>query len=235
MISKRYELLKRKRVLYVEDDITLQKNIIETLGHFFEKILVASDGDDAYSIYIENQNKIDLIITDINMPNTDGITLSKMIREFDKKIPIVIISAYTNTDYLLDSIDLNIIKYITKPFTTKKIIELMDKLIEYFGIDGHILISDNIELDYELGELIVDHKRISLTRKEKIFLKLLSENSIVTYDVMYEQMWDFDKSPSADAVKSFIRKLKRKIPYDIIKNKHSVGYYLDIKSISTHS
>ncbi len=130
MINKRYGLLKRKVILYVEDDITLQHNIVETLGHFFGKILVASDGDDAYTLYIENQNRIDLIITDINMPNTDGITLSKMVREFDRKIPIVIISAYTNTDYLLDSIDLNIVKYITKPFTTKKIIELMDKLVE---------------------------------------------------------------------------------------------------------
>ncbi len=45
---------------------------------------------------------------------------------------------------------------------------------------------------------------------------------------MYENMWDFDKAPSSDAVKSFIRKLKRKIPHDIIKNKHSVGYYLDL-------
>jgi len=228
MIKKRYELLKKKRVLYVEDDITLQKNIVETLSHFFEKVLIASDGDDAYSIYIENQNRIDLIITDINMPNTDGITLSKMIRKFDRKIPIIIISAYTNTDYLLDSIDLNIIKYITKPFTTKKIIELMDKLVEYFKIEGHILISDNIELDYEKGELIVDSNRVSLTKKEKIFLKLLSENSIVTYDMMYENMWDFDKAPSSDAVKSFIRKLKRKIPCDIIKNRHSVGYYLEV-------
>jgi len=225
---KKYELLKRKNVLYVEDDVTLQKNIIETLNHFFGKIFVASNGDDAYNIYIENQNRIDLIITDINMPNTDGITLSKMIREFDKKIPIVIISAYTNTDYLLDSIDLNIIKYITKPFTTKKIMELMDKLLEYFKIDGHIVISDNIELDYELGELNIDNKRVPLTKKEKIFLKLLSQNSIVTYDMMYEHMWDFDKAPSSDAVKSFIRKLKRKLPIEIIKNKHSIGYYLEI-------
>jgi len=94
-----------------------------------------------------------LIITDINMPNTDGITLSKMVREFDRKIPIVIISAYTNTDYLLDSIDLNIVKYITKPFTTKKIIELMDKLVDHFNIDGKILLTSNIELDYERGEI----------------------------------------------------------------------------------
>ncbi len=229
MINKKYELLKDKTVLYVEDDLTLQRNIVETLGHFFKKVLIASDGDEAYSLYIENQNRIDLIITDINMPNTDGITFAKSIREFDKKLPIIIISAYTNTDYLLDSIDLNIIKYITKPFTTKKIITLLDKLLDYFELNNFIIVDKDIKLNYNNKELIVNEDRIKLTHKETIFMKLLAQNSIVTYEMMYEYMWDYDKAPSADAIKSFIRKFKKKLPYDMIKNQHSVGYYLDIK------
>ena len=228
MINKKYELLKDKTVLYVEDDLTLQKNIVETLGHFFKKILIASDGDEAYTLYIENQNKIDLIITDINMPNTDGITFARSIREFDKKLPIIIISAYTDTDYLLDSIDLNIIKYITKPFTTKKIVALLDKLLDYFELNNFILIDKDIKLDCNNRELIIDDNKIKLTKKETIFMKLLAQNNIVTYEMMYEYMWDYDKAPSADAIKSFIRKLKKKLPFDMIKNQHSVGYYLNI-------
>ena len=230
-MNKKYELLKNKTVLYVEDDLTLQKNIVETLGHFFDKVLIASDGDDAYNIYIQNQNRIDLIITDINMPKTDGITLSKLIREYDKNLPIIIISAYTDTDYLLDSIDLNIVKYITKPFTTKKIINLLDKLLEYFKLNNYIIINNNIKINYESGELIIDNKNIKLTNREKIFLKLLAENTIVTYNMMYDYMWDVDKSPSSDAIKSFIKKLKRKLTEDLIKNQHSIGYYLDNKPI----
>ncbi len=228
MINEKYKLLKNKTVLYVEDDLTLQKNIVETLSHFFGKVLMASDGDDAYDIYIENQNRIDLIITDINMPNTDGIAFSKSIREYDKNLPIIIISAYTDTDYLLDSIDLNIVKYITKPFTTKKIINLLDKLLEYFELNNNIVIGKDIKLNYESGELILSNQKIKLTKKETIFMKLLAENSIVTYDMMYEYMWDYDKSPSADAIKSFIRKFKKKLSFNLVKNKHSVGYYLDI-------
>ena len=228
MINKKYELLKDKTVLYVEDDLTLQKNIVETLGHFFKKILIASDGDEAYSLYIENQNRIDLIITDINMPNTDGITFARSIREFDKKLPIIIISAYTDTDYLLDSIDLNIIKYITKPFTTKKIVALLDKLLDYFELNNFIVIDKDIKLDCNNRELIIDDNKIKLTKKETIFMKLLAQNNIVTYEMMYEYMWDYDKAPSSDAIKSFIRKLKKKLPRDMIKNQHSVGYYLNI-------
>jgi DNA-binding response OmpR family regulator len=228
-MNEKYKLLKSKTVLYVEDDITLQKNIVDTLSHFFGKVLMASDGDDGYSIYIENQNRIDLIITDINMPNTDGISFSKAIREYDKNLPIIIISAYTNTDYLLDSIDLNIIKYITKPFTTKKIIALLDRLLEYFELHAHIIIDENTKLDYESGELILTNRKIKLTKKETVFMKLLAENSIVTYDMMYEYMWDYDKSPSSDAIKSFIRKFKKKLPPNLtIRNQHSVGYYLEV-------
>ena len=226
MINKKYKLLKNKTVLYVEDDINLQKNIVEVLSNFFDTLLVASDGDEAYDIYIEKQNKIDIIITDINMPHTDGITLSKYIRKYDKNLPIVIVSAYTNTDYLLDSIDLNIITYITKPLTTKKVLNLLDKFLDYFKCSSHIVINNSLKFDYNSGTLSIDNNIIQLTKKETKFFKLLSENSIVTYDMMYEYMWDFDKAPSQDAVKSFMRKLKKKLPANLCHNKKGVGYYL---------
>ncbi len=227
MINKKYELLKTKNILYVEDDLTLQKNIVDTLKNFFNTVLIASDGDEAYSIYIENQNRIDIIITDINMPNTDGITLVKYIREYNKDIPIIIISAYTNTDYLLDSIDLNILKYITKPFTTKKILSLLDKLLDVFKLKSKIVISPNTLLSINDNILLINKEEIKLTKKETTFLKLLSENRVVSYDMMYEYMWDYDKAPSADAVKSFIRKIKKKVTKDMIKNQHNVGYFLN--------
>jgi len=225
MIEK-YKLLRDKTVLYVEDDLNLQTNVKEMLSNFFDTLLVASDGDEAYDIYIENQNKIDIMITDINMPNTDGITLCKSIREYDKRLPIVIISAYTDTDYLLDSIDLNIITYITKPFTTQKVLALLDKFLDYFRLNDHVVINNSIEFDYGGGRLKIEDQTIQLTKKETIFFKLLSEHSVVTYNMMYEYMWDYDKSPSQDAVKSFIRKLKKKLPSNLCQNKKEVGYFL---------
>lgn len=227
-MNKKYELLKSKTLLYVEDDAKLQQNILEIFGNFFDKILVASDGDEAYDVYLENQNKIDIIITDINMPNTDGITFCKHIRGYDKNLPIVIISAYTDTDYLLDSIDLNIITYVTKPFTTKKVISLMDKFLDYFKLASHISIKKGIEFDYDSGTVQLENETITLTQKETKFFKLLSENSVVTYDMMYEYMWDYDKSPSQDAIKSFVKKFKKKFPNNICQNRKGIGYFLDI-------
>ncbi len=227
MINKKYDLLKSKTILYIEDDISLQKNIKEILQHFFKKIYTADDGDEAYTLYIENQNKIDIIITDINMPNTDGITLSKSIREFDKKIPIVIVSAYTNTDYLLDSIDLNIISYITKPLTTNKTLKLLDKFLEYFQLTNSLTVNETIKFNHANGTLLINEESIQLTKKESKFFKLLIENDIVSYEMMYEYLWDYDKTPSEDALKSFVRKFKKKLPKDLCKNQKGVGYFLN--------
>ena len=226
MINTKYKLLNNKTILYVEDDLELQKNILNILNNFFGKVLVASDGDEAYDIYLENQNTIDIIITDINMPNTDGIQLCKHIREYQKNLPIVIISAYTNTDYLLDSIDLNILTYITKPFTTQKTLGLLDKFLDFFEFNQYYNLGQEIDLDYEGNSLKIKEELIKLTLKEKIFLKLLSENKIVTYDMMYEYLWDYEKFPSSDAVKSFIRKLKRKLSIELFRNQKGEGYYL---------
>jgi DNA-binding response OmpR family regulator len=227
MKYEKYELLRKKTILYVEDDLTLQRNSKQVLDNFFDEILIASDGDEAIDIYMENQNRIDLIITDINMPNTNGIELAKYIREYDKKLPIVIMSAYTDTDYLLDSIDLNIVSYITKPFTTKKVFLFLDKIIACFELTNQVLLKEHIIFNYEKGELTVDLKSIALSSREASFIKLLIENDIVTYFMMYEYLWDYDTEPTQNAVKSFIKKLKKKFPLELVKNKKGVGYYLD--------
>ena len=225
-MNEKYKLLKNKVVLYAEDDLSLQLNVKEVLGNFFDTIFTASDGDEALDIYIQNQNKIDLIITDINMPNTDGIALSKYVREYDKRLPIVIMSAYTDTDYLLDSIDLNIVSYITKPFTTKKVLLLLDKVLDYFELNNEVLLKNNIQFNHENGMMTIGKESIVLTNRETIFIKLLTENSVVSYVMMYEYIWGYDSEPTQNAVKSFIKKLKKKIPIELFKNKQGVGYYL---------
>jgi len=231
MNNEKYILLQDKTILYAEDDLELQGEVKEILDNFFKKVFIASDGDEALDIFIENQNKIDIIITDITMPNTDGIALSEYIRDYNKNLPIVIMSAYTNTDYLLSSIDLNILTYITKPFTTKKVFILLDKILEFFNLNNQFILKDNIIFNAEIGTITTEGKNIILTSREIIFIKLLIENSIVSYNMMYEHLWDYDTEVSSNALKSFIKKIKKKLPIDMLKNKQGIGYYLDFQGI----
>jgi len=101
------------QVLYVEDNTKERELTFKILKKFFKNITTAKDGHEGYNKVKEN--KFDLIITDIDMPKLSGLDMVKKIREIDKDITVIIISAYTNTEYFLKSIQYNISNYILKP------------------------------------------------------------------------------------------------------------------------
>jgi len=226
MSINRYNLLKKKSILYVEDDLELQNETVEVLKGFFGKVYTAPDGIEGYDVFVNNN--IDVVLADINMPELNGIEMIKLIRENDDTVAIAVISAYTHTDYLLESIELNLIKYLVKPLTTKKIIQLLDKLIDLFD---NKIISLNNECEIDLNNCQVKYrdKIESLTKKEAKFIEYLITHSVVTYDMLYNTIWEYDKSPSDNAIRSFIKKIRKKLPPDCIKNKQGVGYFLDLK------
>jgi len=222
MINK-YEILRDKILLYVEDDLELQNETKESLENFFGKIITASNGEEGYELFFDNN--IDVILADINMPELNGIKMIKLIREQDSNIPIAVISAFTDTDYLLESIELTLTKYLIKPLTTKKILQFMDKLVEFFA-DNIVILDKNHKIDLNNCQIQSNDKIINLTKKETKFLELLAKNSVVTYDMLEMSIWEYDKMPSDNAIRSFIRKIRIKMPMDCIKNKQGVGYYL---------
>jgi YesN/AraC family two-component response regulator len=121
-----FDSLKNKTILYVEDELDVLDNISELFENYFGKIYTASDGEMGYSIFLEK--RLDILFIDIELPKMNGIELIKKIRERDENICIVVVSAYTKNDYFLDCAGLKIDKCIIKPFTTKKINELLKHL-----------------------------------------------------------------------------------------------------------
>lgn len=111
------ELAKTCKILYVEDDAQTQKAMGEILTTLFEHVYIASDGEEGLKLFQEQQ--FDLIISDINMPKMNGIEMVAAIRSVNSEIPIMIISAYNDKEYLLDSIFLGIDRYVVKPLDDK--------------------------------------------------------------------------------------------------------------------
>ena len=124
-----YELTKKTNnisLLYVEDNNMVREDTKTILEIFFAEIKTATNG--AEGLEYHRDSSYDLIITDIRMPTMDGITMVKKIREFDKDVPIVIISAY-DEDYNINSMNyLNIEAYITKPFVVDDLINTLDRV-----------------------------------------------------------------------------------------------------------
>ncbi len=218
-----YDILKEKSALYIEDEIDVLNNISILLSHFFKNFLKASSAEEGYEIFINNN--IDVLLVDIELPKMNGIDLIKKIRKTHKELPIVVISAYTKTDYLLESIELRLDKYIVKPLTSRKIHQLLETLNNDF-LDSNILsLNKEIYIDREKYLLKLKDDEISLSKKELNFLLILARKKMITYDEIY-QLWESD-IPSDNAVRSFVKILRKKLPEGFLKNKSSIGYYID--------
>ncbi|WP_419767714.1 EAL domain-containing protein [Arcobacter sp.] len=119
-------LINNLSILYVEDDTTVRESLSSTLKLLAKKIYTANDGLEALDVL--KTNKIDLIITDIKMPNLDGLELSKRIQDLDLNIPILITTAHDEIDYLHKAIELNVDAFITKPLNITSLIQSITKL-----------------------------------------------------------------------------------------------------------
>ena len=218
-----YNALKNKTALYIEDELDVLENISELLSHFFETFHTASDGESGYQTFITH--KIDVLLVDIELPKMNGIALIKKIRETHKELPIVVISAYTKTDYLLESIELNLDEYIVKPLTSRKIHLLLETLNSDFLDDDIVILDEGVAIYKSASMLMLHGIEYALTKKELDFLTIIDRKHIVSYDEI-TALWEED-IPTENAIRSFIKHLRKKLPDDFIKNRNAVGYYIE--------
>ncbi len=122
------KLLKRLKILYIEDDDSVRNELYSLLSNFFDTVYVSEDGEKGLACYIDKQDNIDVIITDFNMPNLNGISLIEKVREYDKKIPIILTSAYSENNFLHDAIKLRVFECIIKPIDIRKLMEILGEI-----------------------------------------------------------------------------------------------------------
>lgn len=107
------EYKKTLNILYIEDDKMFSSKIKTILEKFFNSIFIANDGEEALELF--KTNDVDLIISDINMPNMDGIEFLKKLREINNDISFIFVTARSESDTMLQAIQLSISNYILKP------------------------------------------------------------------------------------------------------------------------
>ncbi len=211
-------------VLYVEDEEGIRNNIEEILKHLFKEVISAKNASEAYIKYI--QNKPDLIITDIKMGNETGIDLLKKIRETDSKTRIIITSAHTDLSYLLVATELHLIKYIVKPITNDKLMEALEAFVKSYDDNKIYNLNENWVFDSSKSIVSNPNEEFVLTKKEAAFLKLLiTKNRIITYQELENSIWDDDSIITSNAMRLFIKNLRKKLPENFLKNMQGIGYY----------
>ncbi len=172
--------LKTITVLYVEDEESVRNIISQTFERLFKKVYLAVDGQEGLNIFKEHQNEIEVVISDINMPNKNGMEMASDILAITQ-VPIIITTAHDDKDYLLKSIELDIKKYITKPIKTKELVLDISKIVEISRKEKHIkkatisLVAKSKDINNEKKELELKVNRIY---KELKLLRVLSDNYI---------------------------------------------------------
>ena len=217
------------KILYVEDDDIARENGVEYLENYFENIYEASDALTALKLY--EKHHPDIIITDIQMPKLNGLEFVQRIRRTDSKTQVIVISAFSDKDYLLKAIELKLVKYLIKPIKENELKQALMSCMESIESDTSNIIALNDESTFDMFNLtlVKNSQIIKLRTKELDFLVLLlkNKNRYVTYSEIENSVW-FDSSMSKDALKTLVKNIKTKIPKELILNLSGTGYKIDL-------
>lgn len=228
-MEKYVNYLKNFNTVYVDDDDLNTEAVSDLLINYFNTVDVFNDPKSFLDTF-ENKN-YDVIFLDINMPDYTGIDLVEIIRKSNMKVPIILLTAYSNEDYLLTSANLNIQAYIIKPLNFKKLFEAFNNVYAYLKLTNNLYYSvKGYKFDFDNLTLKKDNESIKLIKKESELLKLLLENKnkLVTYEKIETVVWtNTSETMTLNALRTIIKTLKKKIGDNkLIENISGLGYVL---------
>ena len=209
------------KIFLLEDDYSLNeaiKEIIETENYYVDNFY---DGEIAFNCI---SNEYDLFILDINVPNISGLDILERIKTINSNSKVIIISANVNIELIREAYLLGCDDYLKKPFDLE---ELILKINRYAKKPKCINLTKNVYFNIFNKELYINNEKIELTKNEKNLLYLLIKNIGTT--ISYTQIEDFvyeGKSKSSDSIRSLIKRLRKKIPENLLLNSLDEGYYI---------
>lgn len=169
MNEKLKEKLKTLTLLYVEDEEGIRENITDSLKYYLKDVYEASNGEEGYLIYKEKSP--DIILSDIHMPILNGIEFVKKIRMENRTIPVVMITAHTDKEYLLQAVELHMEKYLVKPIELDILFEVLSQCVNMLEINKIIILKsdENYSYDFDKKELFYKEEAVVLNKKEMLF------------------------------------------------------------------
>lgn len=228
MDSKEQKILKSLTILYIEDEESIRNSVSSTLSMIFKKVVSCSNAEDALQSY--RQELPDVILSDINLPDMNGIEFSKIIRKENYNIPIILLTAYTNTEILLEATKLKLVNYITKPVVFDELYNSFKIAVEDILRNGSNILRFSNGSTYDLSSKLLynNDKEIHLTSSENRLLEIFVNNLDKTVSILdiKDELWDDPYDATDSALKSVLSKLRSKIGKNSLKNVSGMGYYL---------
>ncbi len=221
--------MRKYTILYAEDESEIRKVYAKVLKDYFDVVLEASNGKEALEIY--QKEKPEVLLLDVDMPILDGLSLAKTIRSNDKNCKIIILSAYSDKDKLLEACELNLIKYLVKPIKTLELIEVLNsahnELTQEYKDENIKVISKDMTFNEVTGVIVDKGNDIKLSKNEiKLFHLLVKyPGALITIEEITNYLWN-DSLVNDNKVRVLIYRINKKISRDIITSVYGVGYKL---------
>jgi len=223
------EILKEISILYVEDEDDIREMLKDVIKDDFKRFVTARDGVEGLKKF--KKGEFDIVITDIEMPKMDGMSLAEEIKKISKNTPVILLTAYSEKERLFRAIDIGITKYLVKPFTPDKLLDVVcDIAKKYLQKDKIIRLNEDLYYDIRKKEVCSNDKKfVSLTRKELCFLELLIKNRdrVVTIEEIEHIVWQ-DEVFTEAALRALVKRVRQKTSKDLVKNYPGIGYKLVI-------
>ena len=225
-------ILRDLNILYIEDEDNIRKNVSQTLALLCKKVFDVARIENANEIL--NSSHIDIIISDINLEGENGLDFIERIRINNKIIPVIFISAYTDTNYLLQATKLKLIDYLIKPIDFKMLKNALINCVQDIIDNSRYVINFPNNINYNVLQKklfnTLENKEIGLTSKEILLLDYLIKfnNRVIPQEELKINIWEdmFDASDSA--LKNLLNKVRKKIGKESIKNISGVGYRIKL-------
>ena len=221
-------------ILVVDDEERMRKLIKDFLTNKGYHILEAEDGEKALEIYQENKSKIMLILLDVMMPKLDGWSVLRQIRQENKELPIIMLTARGEEQDELFGFELGVDEYISKPFSPKILVARVEEILKRTGKnEKEIKDLGGIQIDKEGRTVSVDGKPIELSLREYELLLYLvqNENIALSRDKILNNVWNYDYYGDTRTIDSHVKKIRHKLGKKgkYIKTIRGIGYKFEVK------
>ena len=221
------------RILVVDDESRIRKLLKDFLGQKGYTVLEAEDGKKDIEVFEQEGNKLDLIILDVMMPNMDGWSTLRSVRQVSD-IPVIMLTARGEEHDELFGFELGVDEYISKPFSPKILVARVEALLKRTKSDlAKYIEYQGIKIDTEARSVMIDGKTIDFTLMEFELLKymILNEGIALSRDKIINDVWKYDYYGETRTIDSHIKKLRKKLGKkgSLIQTIRGVGYKFGAK------
>lgn len=218
-------------ILYVEDDSITRNQLSQFLKRKCKKLYTAQDG--AQGLELFKQYQPDIVITDIEMPIIDGLTMAREIRQVSLYSQIIILSAYKKTEYLLEAVNLQLTQYLIKPLSLEKITKALKLSANYLDCkraDTKQYFTRDKYYDVYTKELIDKNNIIKLSKNERTLLDCLLDKYPAPTSYESIDALVYDHQGTKNSIKLLVGSLRNKLTKESLVNVSGFGYKITLRN-----